>query len=221
MVYVRGGTFTMGATAEQGSDAESDEKPAHSVTVSSFMICRYEVTQAEWEAVMGSNPSNFEGASRPVEYVSWKDCQEFIRKLNAASGYRFRLPTEAEWEYAARGGRYSRGYKYAGGNDIGSVAWYTDNSNNKTLDVGTKLPNELGIYDMSGNVWEWCSDWYGKNYYSSSPTTNPKGPSTGPFRVRRGGSWYAYAGYCRVTFRYSDFPDYRSNYLGLRLVLSE
>lgn len=230
MVYVRGGTFTMGATAEQGNDAYDDEKPAHSVTVSSFMICRYEVTQAEWEAVMGSNPSYIKGSDRPVECVSWKDCQKFIKKLNAASGYRFRLPTEAEWEYAARGGRFSRGYKYAGGSDIGSVAWYSENSYAKgenspdygTHDVGTKRPNELGIYDMSGNVLEWCSDWYGKEYYGSSPSGNPKGPGTGSRRVCRGGGWYGSgAGDCRVAFRFDCGPGHRFNVLGLRLVLSE
>lgn len=221
MVYVRGGTFTMGATAEQGNDAYDDEKPAHSVTVSSFMICRYEVTQAEWEAVMGSNPSYIKGSDRPVECVSWKDCQKFIKKLNAASGYRFRLPTEAEWEYAARGGRSSRGYKYAGGNDIGSVAWYRDNSNSKTHNVGTKLPNELGIYDMSGNVKEWCSDWYGYKYYSSSPTNNPKGPSSGSKRVHRGSSMVNNARFCCVAIRNYEYPDYRGADYGLRLVLAE
>ena len=185
------------------------------------MICRYEVTQAEWEAVMGSNPSRFKGANRPVEQVSWNDCQTFINKLNSASGFHFRMPTEAEWEYAARGGSSSRGYKYAGGNDINAVAWYDGNSGRQTHDVGTKRPNELGIYDMSGNVWEWCSDWYGDKYYGSSSSTNPKGPSSGSYRVSRGGSWNSIARYCRVANRDFSDPDFRIIDLGLRLVLSE
>ena len=229
MAYVEGGTFMMGATAEQGSEAENDEKPTHSVTLSSFMICRYEVTQAEWDAVMGSDHSGFMGANRPVERVSWDDCQTFINKLNSASGFHFRLPTEAEWEYAARGGHASRGYKYAGGNSIDQVAWYTVNCYDKgpkspdygTHDVGTKRPNELGIYDMSGNVWEWCSDRYREKYYSSSPSSNPKGPSSGSDRVARGGGWSNIARYCRVADRGGHAPDYRYNDLGLRLVLSE
>ena len=217
MVYVDGGTFTMGATSEQGSDADSDEKPVHQVTLSSFSIGRYEVTQEEWQAVMGSNPSGFKGAKLPVERVSWEDCQEFIRKLNSMTGKHFRLPTEAEWEYAARGGNKSRGYKYAGSNDLGSVAWYDGNSGSKTHDVGQKQPNELGLYDMSGNVWEWCQDWSGS--YSSGSQTNPTGPSSGSRRVGRGGSWYTYAGYCRVAIRFSYAPGYRGRDLGLRLVL--
>jgi len=173
MVRVDGGTFTMGATSEQGSNAAGDEKPAHQVNLSSFSIGKYEVSQEEWEAVMGSNPSYFKGAKRPVEKVSWNDCQAFIRKLNELTGRSFRLPTEAEWEYAARGGNKSIGDKYAGGDNLGSVAWYEDNSGGTTHNVGTKSPNELGLYDMSGNVWEWCQDWY--DSYSSSAQTNPKG----------------------------------------------
>ena len=215
MVYVEGGTFMMGATSEQGSDAYDDEKPAHQVTLSSFSIGRYEVTQEEWEAVMGSNPSNFKGKKLPVEQVSWDDCQTFIRKLNQMTGKQFRLPTEAEWEYAARGGSKSCGYKYAGGDNLGSVAWYTDNSGNKTHEVGKKQPNELGLYDLSGNVWEWCQDWYGK--YGSSSQTNPKGLSSGSHRVLRGGRWNGNAGGCRVSIRLSGTPDDRYNYLGLRL----
>ena len=217
MVRVAGGTFTMGATSEQGSDAYDDEKPAHQVTLSSFSIGKYEVTQEEWEAVMGSNPSNFKGAKRPVEQVSWDDCQKFIRKLNALTGKRFRLPTEAEWEYAARGGNRSQGYKYAGGNSIGSVAWYEGNSNNETHPVGKKQSNELGLYDMAGNVGEWCQDWNGR--YSSSSQTNPTGTTSGSDRVYRGGSWGFYARYCRSSCRYNDTPSHSDRTLGLRLAL--
>ena len=241
MVYVEGGTFTMGATSEQGNDADSDEKPAHQVTLSSFSIGKYEVTQEEWEAVMGSNPSFYKGAKLPVENVSWDDCQDFIRKLNELTGKQFRLPTEAEWEYAARGGNLNSGNKYSGSNNMEIVGWYYENSGDSRLDdstwdvntvdsittanngythpVGQKQPNELGLYDMSGNVWEWCQDWYGENYYGSSPSQNPKGPSTGSIRVDRGGSWSRYARYCRVSNRYYDTPGGRFNNLGLRLAL--
>ena len=215
MVRVDGGTFMMGATSEQRSDAYYNEKPAHQVTLSSFSIGKYEVTQEEWEAVMGNNPSKFKGSKLPVEQVSWDDCQTFIRKLNQMTGKHFRLPTEAEWEYAARGGSKSRGYKYAGGNDLGSVAWYEGNSGSKTHDVGQKQPNELGLYDMSGNVWEWCQDLYGS--YSSSSQTNPRGASSGSRRVDRGGSWYSSAGGCRVSYRSHFTPGNRDNFLGLRL----
>ena len=222
MVAVEGGTFTMGATSEQGSDAYDDdgEKPAHSVTLSSYHIGQTEVTQELWEAVMGSNPSYFKGSNRPVECVSWDDCQEFLSRLNRITGERFRLPTEAEWEYAARGGSRSRGYKYSGSDNIYDVAWFEKNSNDKgssTHAVATKLPNELGLYDMSGNVWEWCSDWYGT--YSSSAQSNPTGPSTGSLRVRRGGSWCLNARDCRVSLRFNFSPGGRSYYLGLRLAL--
>lgn len=217
MVWVEGGTFRMGATSEQGSDAYSDEKPVHSVTLSSYYIGKTEVTQALWKAVMGSNPSEFKGDNRPVESVSWDDCQAFIRKLNALTGQNFRLPTEAEWEFACRGGNNSRGYKYSGSNYIDNVAWHWDNSGKKTHPVATKSPNELGIYDMSGNVREWCSDWKGD--YSSGAQTNPKGPYDGSYRVNRGGSWGSDAGYCRSSDRGLNSPGYRSYYLGLRLSL--
>ena len=217
MVRVEGGTFTMGATAEQGSDADDDEKPTHQVTLSSYSIGKTEVTQALWQAVMGSNPSNFKGSNLPVEEVSWEDCQTFIRKLNALTGKNFRLPTEAEWEFAARGGNNSRGYKYSGSNTLSNVAWYDDNSSDKTHPVATKAPNELGIYDMSGNVWEWCSDW--KGAYSSSSQYNPTGSNSGSYRVIRGGCWDFSAGFCRVSFRNYYFPLCRFDYLGLRLAL--
>lgn len=228
MVYVEGGEFMMGATAEQGSDAESDEKPKHPVRVSSFHIGKYEVTQAQWRAVMGTNPSYFKGDNLPVENVSWHDCIDFIDKLNQLTGKNFRLPTEAEWEYAARGGnRAASQTKYAGNTDIGKVAWYWESIPSKTEGnkgygtqlVGTKYPNALGIYDMSGNVWEWCQDWYGSDYYSKSPSTNPTGPSSGSLRVGRGGSWFYYAGFCRVSFRFFNTPTFTLYYLGLRLAL--
>ena len=218
MVYVEGGTFTMGATSEQGSDASSDEKPTHRVTLSSYMIGQTEVTQDLWQAVMGNNPSRFTGgASRPVERVSWDDCQTFLRKLNSLTGQRFRLPTEAEWEFAARGGNKTKHYKYSGSNTLDNVAWYDENSGSTTHPVGTKSANELGIYDMSGNVWEWCSDWYGS--YSSSSQTNPQGPSSGSYRVIRGGSWFNYAWYCRVSYRSCRTPDGCDISLCLRLAL--
>lgn len=225
MVPVEGGTFTMGATAEQGG-ADDRENPAHEVTVSGFAIGKYPVTQALWEAVMGENPSMFEGnSSRPVESVSWEDCREFIEELNArlglpdASGRSFRLPTEAEWEYAARGGNRSRGYRYSGSDDIGEVAWYDRNSSNGTTHpVGEKGPNELGVYDMSGNVWEWCGDWYGN--YPSEAERDPTGPSSGSSRVLRGGSWDGNARGCRVSYRYYSPPGSGSRNFGLRLVLA-
>lgn len=217
MIRVDGGTFQMGATSEQGSDAWDDEKPAHQVTLSPYYIGETEVTQELWQAVMGSNPSNFKGMQLPVEKVSWNDCQEFVRKLNQQTGQNFRLPTEAEWEYAARGGNKSRSYKYSGSNSLGDVAWYDTNSGSKTHEVKTKLANELGLYDMSGNVWEWVQDWKGD--YSSSAQTNPKGPSSGSNRVSRGGSWGNIAGYCRVSIRDYDSPGNRHSFLGLRLAL--
>lgn len=221
MVRVQGGDFTM------GSNEGDDEKPPHTVTLSSFNIGKYEVTQAQWQAVMGSNPSHFKdcGSRCPVEKVSWNDVQEFIKKLNRMTGKTFRLPSEAEWEYAARG-RRSDGYKYAGSDNIESVAWYTKNSYDKgkshpdygTHTVGTKSPNELGLYDMSGNVWEWCSDWYDENYYKNSPRNNPQGPSsTQSFRVLRGGSWSHYYYDCRVANRLRVQPSDSYTLVGFRL----
>ncbi|MBQ9640595.1 MAG: formylglycine-generating enzyme family protein [Bacteroidaceae bacterium] len=225
MVSVSGGTFKMGAQKTSSSssnydaDAYDNEAPVHNVTLSDYQIGETEVTQALWVAVMGSNPSNWLGDNLPVETVSWNDCQEFITKLNAATGMTFRLPTEAEWEFAARGGTKSQGYKYSGSNTLGDVAWYTENSSSKTHAVGTKQANELGLYDMSGNVWEWCSDWYASTY-DSSAQSNPTGPTTGSSRVRRGGSWYNNSGSCRVTYRNFNTPTISSYYNGLRLALS-
>ncbi len=216
MVYVRGGTFTMGATSEQGSDAYSQENPAHTVTVPSFRMSNIEVTQGLWKAIMGTNPSNFTGNLRmPVENVSWAECQEFIARLNERTGKNYRLPTEAEWEYAARGGVKTKGYKYSGSNTIGNVAWYSGNSGSTTHVVGTKSPNELGIYDMSGNVFEWCQDWYGS--YTDGMQTDPTGPETGTLRVRRGGGWSSAARASRVSYRTGTSPTVRSNIYGLRL----
>lgn len=208
MVFVEGGTFTMGATSEQGTDALDREKPAHSVTVSDFYIGKYEVTQAQWRAVMGSNPSNFKGDNLPVEQVSWNDIQKFITKLNTMTGKTFRLPTEAEWEYAARGGNKSKGYKYSGSNTLDNVAWYANNSSSKTHPVGQKQPNELGIYDMSGNVHEWCQDRYGK--YDSEAQTNPMGSNRGSYRVLRGGSCGQVSESSRVSSRDYFIPGNHS-----------
>ena len=219
MVRIEAGTFTMGATPEMENPFDW-EKPTHQVTLTNdYYIGKYEVTQALWKAVMGNNPSNFKGDNLPVEKVSWDDCQEFINKLNRITGKTFRLPTEAEWEYAARGGKKSRGYQYSGSNNLSDVAWYKDNSGSKTHAVGSKQANELGIYDMTGNVWEWCQDWWG--YYSSSLQINPTGANSGSSRVFRGGSWYITAGGCRSSYRGYYRPDFRAFSLGLRLVLSE
>ena len=220
MLPVEGGTFRMGATAEQGSDAYDDEKPVHSVTLSSFYIGQTEVTQALWQAVMGTNPSNWKGETLPVEQVSWNDCQAFITKLNQLTGQKFSLPTEAEWEFAARGGVQSRGYKYSGGNIIDNILLCADNSGERTHPVATKQPNELGLYDMTGNVQEWCQDWYGINFYSSSPSNNPTGPASGKYRVLRGGSWFRSARSCRVSRRSLGMPSDAHYELGFRLALS-
>ena len=250
MVAVDGGTFWMGAqsinssSTNYDSDADSDESPVHEVTLDDFYIGKYEVTQQLWEYVMtysgvasdgtamssyssdpwlGSNPSSSYGVGNyyPAYYVSYNDIVNiFIPRLNKITGKTFRLPTEAEWEYAARGGNKSRGYKYSGSNTIGDVAWYWDNSSSTTHPVGTKRANELGLYDMSGNVCEWCSDWYSSSYYSSSPSTNPTGPSTGSSRVDRGGTWVLSADYCRVSDRGINHPDSRFYYIGFRLAIS-
>ena len=210
MIAVKGGTFQMGS-----DDGFEWEKPVHQVTLSDYYIGETEVTQELWSAVMGSNPSYFTGnMQRPVEWVSWNDCQTFISKLNQLTGETFRLPTEAQWEYAARGGNKSKGYTYSGSNVIDDVAWCGYNSGEMTHPVKTKAPNELGIYDMSGNVWEWCSDRYGS--YSSAAQTDPTGSSTGSDRVRRGGGRSGLATCCRVAYR-GRTPADSNGYLGLRL----
>lgn len=218
MILVEGGTFTMGATAEQKAPFEYDI-PAHQVTLSSYYIGETEVTQALWQAVMGRNPSYFKGDNLPVESVSWDDCQDFIKKLNGMTGRTFRLPTEAEWEFAARGGNKSRHTRYSGSKRINEVAWWTSNSKSKTHPVKSKKANELGIYDMSGNVTEWCQDWY--CIYESSPQNNPVGPSTGHYRVHRGGSWDGGTRNISVSAKSSTRPNAGFWYHGLRLVLSE
>jgi formylglycine-generating enzyme required for sulfatase activity len=226
MVFVQSGTFMMGGTSEQGDEWRDNEKPVHEVALTDFYIGKYPVTQKQWVAVMGSNPSKFTGdLSRPVEKVNWYDTQAFIKNLNSMTGKQYRLPTEAEWEYAARGGAGSRGFKYAGSNNIDVVAWYDGNSGGETYPVGFNVPNELGIYDMSGNVWEWVNDWYGR--YTKGATTNPTGPAIGPMTkgdcgsvVVRGGSWSRDARNCRVSRRNRSAPGHRYINLGFRLALS-
>lgn len=220
MIAVEGGTFTMGCTSEQGDDCFDDEKPTHQVTLSNFYIGQTEVTQGLWKAVMGSNPAYFRnGDNFPVEKVSWVDCKTFINKLNSLlssqlEGKRFALPTEAQWEYAARGGQKTNGYKYSGGNTLKNVAWYGENSGNSTHYVGTKNANELGIYDMSGNVWEWCQDGYSS--YSSSPQKNPLCTASGIGPVLRGGCWSGDV--WGVSARFYNEPGNRDSGFGLRLV---
>jgi formylglycine-generating enzyme required for sulfatase activity len=207
MVFVQGGTFQMGSNS-----GTSSEKPVHQVTVSDFYIGKFEVTQKQWVAIMGSNPSYFKDCDDcPVEHVSWNDIQEFLQKLNAKTGQNYRLPSEAEWEYAARGGNKSKGYTYSGSNSFDDVAWVKSNSGSTTHPVGMKQPNELGIYDMSGNVWEWCNDWYDKKYYQTGSSFNPKGPSIGTERSLRSGSFYYNENLCRTTFRYGNSPGSRGS----------
>ncbi|MBM4055616.1 MAG: hypothetical protein FJ264_13340 [Planctomycetes bacterium] len=215
-IFVEGGCFQMGDTFGDGDD---DEKPVHRVCVGDYYIGTYEVTQGQWESVMGSNPSHFKkGENYPVETVSWNDVQDFIERLNKQTGKQYRLPTEVEWEYAARSG--GKNEKWAGTNQeyqLGSYAWYVENSGSTTHPVGQKQSNGLGLYDMSGNVWEWCSDWYGGDYYKNSPTNNPQGPSSGSDRVYRGGSWFDYPRYVRASNRCFYTPESRNHYLGFRL----
>lgn len=236
MIYLEQGSFTMGATPEQVG-ADSDESPAHNVTLSSYYIAEFEVTQKLWQAVMhttiqqqsakglyntelyGVNPSC------PMYYIDYSECEEFISKLNnllkdkLPQGFHFSLPTEAQWEYAARGGKKAKNTLYAGSNHISEVAWYDENSNSSTHPVGSKLPNELGIYDMNGNVWEWCADWYSSSYYSSSPADNPVNLSPGSTRALRGASWAHEASDCRVTNRYDNEPEDRYYNCGMRVAL--
>ena len=229
MVYVEGGTFSMGATSEQSGEGDSDESPVHSVTLDNFYIGACEVTQSQWQAVMGTSiqqqagkagASSFRGigGDYPIYYVSWEEAQAFCRELSAVTGRTYLLPTEAQWEYAARGGKQSRSYKYSGSYSIDAVGWYESNSGSSTHPVGRMRANELGIHDMSGNVWEWCSDWYSSSYYSSSASFNPAGPGGGQYRVLRGGSWGHSASYCRVSNREGSTPSGRYYYYGFRVV---
>ncbi|GHU60056.1 hypothetical protein FACS189411_17420 [Bacteroidia bacterium] len=241
MVEVEGGAFMMGAQKENNKkpnydkEAYDSEAPVHEVKLDRFEISRYPVTQAQWKAVMGDNPSYFQSDKLPagvnsddlpVENVSWDDVRKFLTKLNnllkldPQKDKIYRLPTEAEWEYAARGGNKSKKNKYSGNNDIDEVAWYSGNSDERTYEVGTKLPNELGLYDMSGNVWEWCNDWYG-SYSKEEQKTNPKGPKSGSDRVLRGGSWFSVAESCRVSFRSNNALVNRYYRIGFRLVLPQ
>ncbi|MEE1288491.1 MAG: SUMF1/EgtB/PvdO family nonheme iron enzyme [Bacteroidaceae bacterium] len=214
MKYVEGGTFMMGALGDD-NEAYDDEKPAHKVTLDSYYIAETQVTQELWQAVMGRNKGDIH---RPVD-VSWNDCQDFIKKLNRFTRKNFSLPTEAQWEYAARGGKKSKGYKFSGSNSLGDVAWYNGNSNSMPHSVAQKQSNELGLYDMTGNVWEWCQDWFDSNYYANSPQNNPQGPSSGVFRVLRGGYWGNAPRNLRVSCRHKYYPDFRNDGYGLRLSL--
>ena len=226
MVEVEGGTFQMGATLEQGENANDNEKPVHQVTLTGFNIGQTEVTQELWQAVMGTNPSKFnDNVNKPVETISWEDCQTFIATLNNLTGQNFRLPTEAEWEFAARGGMKSQGYKYSGSDDLNEIAWYNYNAyavGSSSPDYGThaaatKAANELGLYDMTGNVWEWCQDWSGD--YSAADQINPTGPETGTNRVIRGGGWTNYPKLLRVAARTGYKPGFIGNFIGFRLAL--
>ena len=216
MIRVEGGTFQMGSDAP---DADRDERPLHAVTLSSYYIGQTEVTQALWKAVVGDNPSWFKDGSLPAGKLSWDDCRNFVIKLNKRTGRKFRLPTEAEWEYAARGGNKSQGYKYSGSNILTDVAWCNENSGKKTHPVATKQPNELGIYDMSGNVLEICQDDYDSDYYKKSPANNPVNTAVFGKKVVRGGCWYNSERYCRVSFRRDINTS--CDYVGIRLALSE
>lgn len=218
MIRVKGGTFTMGATTGQRNGALDSEYPAHEVMLSTYYIGATQVTQKLWQAVMGSNPSRFIGdLNRPVECVSWLECQEFVKRLNEMTGRRFRLPTEAEWEFAARGGNKSGNYRYAGSDNLDDVAWYDVNSVNEPHPVATKIANELGLYDMLGNLWEWCQDWY--DDYNSGSQTNPTGPNEGYYRVSRGGSWRNDPSFFRMSFRSGNNPAYKWDDRGFRLAL--
>lgn len=224
MIWVEGGCFDMGSPAGVGYN---DERPQHKVTLDGYWIAETEVTQGLWRAVMNGKDEGWttecgKGSDYPAYCVSYTEAIDFCNKLNELTDnkYGFRLPTEAEWEYAARGGNKSNGYTYSGSNTLDNVAWYSGNSNSKTHVVKTKAANELGIYDMSGNVWEWCSDYSSRYYSESGNLQNPKGPSTGVGRVLRGGSWYDYAEYCRVANRFNYFPDDSNDYFGFRLAAS-
>ena len=212
LVYVPEGCFMMGS-----NEIGDDEKPVHKVCVDAFRMGKYEVTQGQWRKVLRTNPAHFQkGDSYPMEQVSWWDVQKFIAELNSKTGRKYRLPTEAEWEYACRANGSG---KYCGGDTADALAWSWENSDKSTHPAGKKQSNGFGLHDMSGNVWEWCSDWYATDYYSTSPPDNPTGPSSGSYRVIRGGGWDYIPGFVRSAFRYGSTPDYSSSILGFRLVL--
>lgn len=218
MIKVDGGTFMMGCDAEWPNDCQDWEKPAHKVTLDGFYIGETEVTQELWKVVMGNNPSEYEGTQNPVENVSREDVERFIDALNELTGEMFRLPTEAEWEFASRGGVYSKGYKYSGSNDINEVGWHDGNSNERPHPVKMKKPNELGLYDMSGNVLEWCSDWW--ELYNENDVVNPEGPKSGFYGAFRSGCWAGDAKYCRNSYRNSDATYLKNGFFGFRLAMS-
>ncbi len=220
LIRVDGAAFNMGNDTKTDPDARTDEYPAHKVHLDTFFIGETLVTQELWQEVMGCNPSYFKGKRLPVESVSWNECQLFILKMRKMTGLKLRLPTEAEWEYAARGGNRSQGFRFAGSNIIDEVAWYDKNSGNTTHDVGMKCPNEIGMYDMSGNVWEWCQDWYSDNTYVAGSVKNPTGKMKGISRVIRGGGWSNTMRGCRSTNRSSCNPATAYNFIGLRLALN-
>ena len=219
MIFVAGGPFQMGSLLDV-----PDERPIHEVILDDFYIGKYEITQKLWDDIMG--PDDHDNYIMgcpfcPVERVSWYNVREFLKKLNEKTGMNFRLPTEAEWEYAARGGKYSKRYIYSGSDTADAVAWRDGNAEGRSQPVGEKRPNELGICDMSGNVWEWCSDYYSQDYYMVSPRINPQGPSTGTFRVIRGGSWFHDRTGLRVSDRDKANPEFRYGYLGFRVCRSK
>lgn len=223
MVHVEGGTFTMGAD-DTDSEAQNYEKPAHTVNLDDYYLGLCEVTEEVWQAVMNGrtptleeNPYWHQQRFMPHTMVSWNECQEFLQKINEITGKEFSLPTEAQWEYAAKGGKNSRNCLYSGSNDIESVCWYYTNAASNVAIAGTKSPNELGLYDMSGNVNEWCSDWY--DYYTNETQNNPHGPETGQFRVMRGGSVINPAEECRTTHRFGGEPNSHFYFIGFRLAL--
>ncbi len=213
MVWVTGGTFIMGDNM-----GELDEKPAREVVINGFAMSKYPVTQRQWEVIMGFNNSDYKACTEcPIDNVSWKDAQEFIRRLNLMSGKHYTLPTEAEWEFAAKGGGGNKSYIFSGSDNIEVVAWHAGNSERRPHVVGEKAPNQLGLYDMTGNMWEWCQDKYGRFYYEENIKYSPEGPKDGVGRVRRGGSWFTSAKNCRNSSRSHVNEDYKDNSVTIRL----
>ncbi len=213
MVWVTGGSFLMGDNM-----GEIDEKPVHQVVINGFAMSKYPVTQRQWGMIMGEYTSDYKACQDcPIDNVSWLDAQEFIRRLNMITGKYYTLPTEAEWEYAAKGGIEGKGYRFSGSDNIDEVGWHAGNSERRPHSVGQKQPNELGLYDMTGNMWEWCQDKYGKFYYEQNIKYSPEGPSDGSGRVRRGGSWFTSVKNCRTSARSSLNENYKDNSITIRL----